>query len=173
MGWNAHQLDSAAIEVQSDTRLYHPIAPRVQTVLITPNAVCDEPSDDFKDLDCNMPSLPVIEPTNKVSQAKPKEPGDAHPTALQISKDEGRDGSPLSQQQVIIIPGCSPTLCMETASPGDHLRDTLPESAQSGQGKATLGGISNGDNVHLRSSTSIAPEASAPALSSSGSRDMS
>ncbi|KAI0514781.1 hypothetical protein F5B22DRAFT_215737 [Xylaria bambusicola] len=78
----------------------------------------------------------------------PKGPGDARPTALQIIKDEEREGS--LSDKVVFITGCSSGLGVETARALKATGATLFLTARNlEKARTALGGILDGGRVHL------------------------
>ncbi|KAH8673571.1 hypothetical protein BX600DRAFT_480032 [Xylariales sp. PMI_506] len=82
------------------------------------------------------------------SHIKPKGPGDKRPTALQIVRDERREGD--LEGKVILITGCSSGLGIETARALKATGATLFATARNlEKARAALGDILNGDRVTL------------------------
>jgi NAD(P)-dependent dehydrogenase (short-subunit alcohol dehydrogenase family) len=90
----------------------------------------------------------IMESRYAESWIKPKGPGDARPTALQIVKDERREGD--LQGKAILITGCSSGLGIETARALKVTGATLFLTARNlEKARAALGDILDGPNVSL------------------------
>ncbi|KAH0494756.1 hypothetical protein TgHK011_008345 [Trichoderma gracile] len=82
------------------------------------------------------------------AHADPHGPGDARPTALQIVKDEQREGT--MNDKVVFITGCSSGLGIETARAMKATGATLFVTARNlEKAKQALGDILDGGRVHL------------------------
>jgi NAD(P)-dependent dehydrogenase (short-subunit alcohol dehydrogenase family) len=82
------------------------------------------------------------------AHANQQGPGDARPTALQIIKDEQREGD--MNDKVVLITGCSSGLGVETARAMKATGATLYLTARNlEKAKQALGDILTGDRVHL------------------------
>ncbi|EHK44487.1 hypothetical protein TRIATDRAFT_266022 [Trichoderma atroviride IMI 206040] len=82
------------------------------------------------------------------AHANQKGPGDARPTALQIIKDEQREGN--MTDRVVLITGCSSGLGVETARAMKATGATVFVTARNmDKAKEALGDILDGDRVHL------------------------
>ncbi|KAI8635146.1 hypothetical protein F5Y19DRAFT_1282 [Xylariaceae sp. FL1651] len=85
----------------------------------------------------------------QAAHQKPKGPGDARPTALQIIRDEEREDGSLSDK-VILITGCSSGLGIETARALKATGATLFLTARNlEKAKKALGDVLNDEKVHL------------------------
>ncbi|KAF5008159.1 hypothetical protein FDECE_5553 [Fusarium decemcellulare] len=92
----------------------------------------------------------VLPTTSKYAEAhlNPKGPGDARPTALQIIKDEQREGA--MRDKVAFITGCSSGLGVETARAMKATGMTLFVTARNlDKARDALGDILDNDQVHL------------------------
>ncbi|GFP54441.1 hypothetical protein ACSS6W_002236 [Trichoderma asperelloides] len=82
------------------------------------------------------------------AHANQRGPGDARPTALQIIKDEQREGN--MKDKVVLITGCSSGLGIETARAMKATGATVFVTARNmDKAKEALGDILDGDRVHL------------------------
>lgn len=82
------------------------------------------------------------------AHANPHGPGDARPTALQIVKDEQRQGK--MSDKVVLITGCSSGLGVETARAMKATGATVYVTARNlEKARQALGDILAGDRVHL------------------------
>ncbi|KAL5093579.1 hypothetical protein Trisim1_010307 [Trichoderma cf. simile WF8] len=88
--------------------------------------------------------------TSRYAEAHAKQhgPGDERPTALQIVKDEQREGT--MTDKVVFITGCSSGLGVETARAMKATGATVFVTARNlEKAKEALGDILNGDRIHL------------------------
>ncbi|KAJ4861439.1 short chain dehydrogenase domain-containing protein [Trichoderma breve] len=88
--------------------------------------------------------------TSRYAEAHAKQhgPGDERPTALQIVKDEQREGN--MTDKVVFITGCSSGLGVETARAMKATGATVFVTARNlEKAKEALGDILNGDRIHL------------------------
>ncbi|PKK50789.1 hypothetical protein CI102_5225 [Trichoderma harzianum] len=88
--------------------------------------------------------------TSRYAEAHAKQhgPGDERPTALQIVKDEQREGT--MADKVVFITGCSSGLGVETARAMKATGATVFVTARNlEKAKEALGDILNGDRIHL------------------------
>lgn len=83
-----------------------------------------------------------------VSYVKPRGPGDSRPTAIQVIKDEKREGS--LSDKVVLITGCSSGLGIETARAMKATGATIFVTSRNlEKARAALGSILDGDRAHL------------------------
>ncbi|PNP59979.1 hypothetical protein THARTR1_00003 [Trichoderma harzianum] len=88
--------------------------------------------------------------TSRYAEAHAKQhgPGDERPTALQIVKDEQREGN--MADKVVFITGCSSGLGVETARAMKATGATVFVTARNlEKAKEALGDILSGDRIHL------------------------